>query len=205
MQTALFYDTETTGVPVWNSPSEDPCQPHIIQIAAELCDESNGKTIDQLCVLVQPDGWEIPDEIVQLTGITNERAARDGVPIQDAMRTFLALWRKATFRIGHNESFDMRMVRIEMMRQLDHDDPFHDQWKGAPAFCTQSKSTKIVNLPPTEKMLAAGRKTPKSPTLSEAYRYFTGNDLADAHDTATDVMATKAVYYGIKAATGVPA
>jgi DNA polymerase-3 subunit epsilon len=198
MELILFYDTETSGLPEWSLPSEDPSQPHITQLAAQLCDERNGNTVASMDVLIAPDGWIIPPELEVLTGITNERATAEGILIVDAMRTFIEMWRRATMRVGHNESFDARMVRIEMMRQLDHDDPFHDDWKKAPAFCTQGKSTKIINLPPTEKMKAAGRKHAKSPNLGEAYQFFTGKLLDGAHNAAVDLMATKVVYYGIK-------
>jgi len=198
MELILLYDTETTGLPEWSLPSEDPAQPHITQIAAQLCDEANGNTVAMLDTLIAPDGWFIPPELELLTGITNERAAAEGMLIVDAMRTFVEMWRRAAMRVGHNESFDARMVRIEMMRQLDHDDPFHEDWKKAPAFCTQGKSTKIINLPPTAKMLAAGRKNAKSPNLGEAYQFFTGKPLEGAHNAGVDLMATKEVYYGIK-------
>lgn len=198
MNTALFYDTETNGLPIWSLPSEDPSQPHITQLAAELCDESNGNVLASMDVLIKPDGWTIPEEIAAMTGITTERALSEGIPLSDALTQFTSLWRRATLRVGHNESFDARMVRIEYLRELDHDDPFHDEWKSAPAFCTQGKCTKIVNLPPTEKMLAAGRKHAKSPNLAEAYEFFTGKKLEGAHNAAVDLAGCKAVYYGIK-------
>lgn len=198
MTPILFYDTETSGLPQWSLPSEDPSQPHITQIAAELHDEDTGTTLAFMDLLIRPDGWTIPKDLEALTGITNEKAQRFGVPIEKAMPLLLSMWRKAELRIAHNESFDMRMVRIEMMRLMTHDAPIHDEWKTAPAFCTQSKSTKIINLPPTEKMLAAGRRTPKSPNLGEAFRHFTGNDLVGAHNAAIDLAACRTVYYGIK-------
>lgn len=199
MDLILFYDTETSGLPIWSMPSEDPCQPHITQIAAELCDEANGNTLDRMSVIIQPDGWTIPDDIAELTGITTERATAEGIPIGLALAQFISMWRKAALRAGHNESFDMRMVRIELMRSPDHGHEFADEWKASPSFCTQSKSTKIINLPPTEKMLAAGRKHAKSPNLAEAYRHFTGTELVGAHDAAVDVLGAKTVYYGIRA------
>ncbi|MDW3683059.1 3'-5' exonuclease [Cupriavidus sp. CV2] len=198
MTPILFYDSEATGIPQWSLPSEDPSQPHITQIAAELHDEDTGTTLAFMDLLIKPDGWAIPEELEALTGITNEKAERFGVPIEKALALLLGLWRKADLRVAHNESFDARMIRIEMMRMLDHVAPIHDQWKATPAFCTQSKSTKIINLPPTEKMLAAGRRTPKSPNLGEAYRHFTGTEMVGAHNAAIDLAACRTVYYGIK-------
>ncbi len=200
MDLIIFYDTETNGLPQWNLPSEDPSQPHVTQLAAELCDERSGNTIATMDVLIKPDGWTIPDDLAQLTGITTERAIADGIPLADALQQFTGMWRRTAMRVGHNESFDARMLRIEYFRVLPVDDPFHDQWKGGAAFCTQGKSTKIINLPPTAKMLAAGRKHAKSPNLGEAYEYFTGKKLEGAHNAAVDLAATKAVYYSIKQA-----
>lgn len=198
MDLILFYDTETNGLPFWGLPSEDPSQPHVTQIAAELCDEHNGNVLASMDVLIKPDGWTIPGEIAALTGITTERALAEGIDRADALSRFTDMWRRAALRAGHNESFDARMLRIEYFRELDHDDAFHDEWKTAPAFCTQGKSTKIINLPPTEKMRAAGRKHAKSPNLGEAYLFFAGKPLDGAHDARVDLMATKIVYYGIK-------
>lgn len=208
MKTILFYDTETSGLPEWSKPSEDPCQPHVTQIAAELCVEETGETLAALNMIVRPDGWTIPQELQDLTGITMERAARFGVPARVALHSFIELWLNSDVRCAHNESFDMRMLRICLMRdahysgltmETDADPaPFADYWKKAPAFCTQTNSVKIINLPPTPKMVAARRMGPKSPNLGEAYQFFTGKALEGAHNAQVDIMACKAVYYGIK-------
>ena len=39
MKLAIFYDTETTGIPLFSEPSEHPGQPHIVQLAACLVDQ----------------------------------------------------------------------------------------------------------------------------------------------------------------------
>ena len=44
MKKILFYDTETTGLPLWSQPSEHPDQPRVVQLAALLCDEEPEKT-----------------------------------------------------------------------------------------------------------------------------------------------------------------
>jgi DNA polymerase III subunit epsilon len=198
MTPILAYDTETSGLPLWDKPSEDPAQPRIIQLAAELFDDDTGNTLAGMNLIIKPDGWTIPAEIEELIGITNELALLVGVPIKIALDTFMGMWRRATLRCAHNESFDMRMVRIELMRVEGYGPEIADEWKAAPAFCTQGKSTKIINLPPTEKMLRAGRKHAKSPNLGEAYKFFTGKDLEGAHNAAVDLSACKQVYFGIK-------
>lgn len=205
MKTILFYDNETNGLPEWSLPSEHPSQPHVTQLAAELCVEETGETIAEMCMIIRPDGWTIPLELQQMTGITMERAMDEGVAADIVLRRFLDMWTGTGQRCAHNESFDMRMIRIEIMRHADYstrqvgDMMFADHWKTAPAYCTQGNSVKILNLPPTEKMIRARRKGPKSPNLGEAYQFFTGKPLEGAHDARVDVMACKEIYYGIKA------
>lgn len=208
MKTILFYDSETTGLPNWGVPSEDPSQPHITQLAAELCIEETGETLGAMNMIIRPEGFDIPLELQELTGITMARAAMAGVPVRTAMDAFLELWSNADLRCAHNESFDARMLRINIMRcsywngqevqTSEGDVSFADYFKAAPAFCTQANSTKILNLPPTPKMVAAKRKGPKSPNLGEAYEFFTGKKLEGAHNAQVDIMACKAVYYGIR-------
>lgn len=48
MNTALFYDCETQGIPLFKEPSEHPEQPHIVQVAACLVDVDTRKTLAQL-------------------------------------------------------------------------------------------------------------------------------------------------------------
>jgi len=209
MKTIIFFDTETTGIPLYNKPSNDPGQPYITELAAQLCVEETGEVLGAMNVLIRPHGWEIPDEIQTLTGITMDLARRAGVPMEFALELFLNLWRNADMRCAHGEPFDMRLVRIALKRDevyatenIRGEDglqiPFADYWKDAPRFCTIAASTKILNLPPTEKMVAAKRTGPKSPNLSEAYEFFTGMPLEGAHRAMVDVDACKAVYYGIK-------
>jgi DNA polymerase-3 subunit epsilon len=203
---ALFYDTETQGLPLFNEPSEDPRQPHIVQLAACLIDLGTKARIATMNVIVRPDGWEIPDEVAAIHGITTERAMDVGVPESVALGMFLQLWRFRT-RIAHNESFDARIIRIALMRFGT--DGLHwsqslasapaDVWKDSPAECTQALATPIMKLPPTAKMMAAGRNHHKSANLREAYQYFTGKELAGAHNAMVDVQACMAVWFAIKA------
>ena len=193
----LIYDTETTGIPDWNKPSEDPCQPSVTQLCAELLDDDTGEVFAGMNFIIKPDGWTIPPDLETLTGITNEKAQAVGVDMRLVLPVFLSMWQRADQRVAHNESFDMRMVRIEIFR-AGMGEVEADKWKAGKAFDTCKSSQDIVNLPPTEKMLATGRRWPKPPNLGEAYRHFTGTALENAHNAAVDVMACKTIYLSLK-------
>ncbi|MBI5255397.1 MAG: 3'-5' exonuclease [Burkholderiales bacterium] len=201
MKPALFYDTETTGLPLFSEPSEDPRQPHIVQLAACLIDIDTRTMIAGMDVIVRPDGWTIPDEVAQIHGITTEKAIDLGVGENVALSLFLDLWGSAAFRVGHNESFD---ARIAMKRHLpyamsdEQANALADTWKAGSAECTARLATPICALPPTEKMKAARRFHSKTPNLQEAFRHFFGREFEDSHSANADVQACIAVYFAIK-------
>lgn len=196
MRTAIFYDTETTGLPLFNEPSEDPRQPHIVQLAACLVDLDKRETISSMDMIIEPDGWVIPDEVAAIHGITTEHAQAFGVSESLAVGMFLSLWERSQRRIAHNESFDARILRIALMR---HESPAEaDTWKAGLAECTQILSTPILKLPPTAKMIAARRNHHKSANLGEAYEFFTGKKLEGAHRAMVDVTACMDVYFAIQ-------
>lgn len=194
---SLFYDTETTGLPDWAKPSEDPCQPRITQLCAELVDDETGEVLAAMHTLIKPDGWTIPPDLEALTGITTQRCEDFGVPMALVLPVFIQMHDCANHRVAHNESFDMRMIRIELFRD-GATEVEADLWKKAPAFCTCNSAKPIVNLPPTPKMLAKGMNSPKPPNLGEAYLHFTGKKLEGAHNATIDVAACKAVYFALR-------
>jgi DNA polymerase-3 subunit epsilon len=199
MRTALFYDTETSGLPLFNDPSDDPRQPHIVQLGACLVDLDTRAELASLDVICRPDGWVIPDEVANVHGITTERAKLLGISELIALHLFVELWACADVRIAHNEQFDARILRIALKRNQHEVLPHHDAWAAGAAECTAKLSTPILKLPPTPKMRAAGRFHHKTPNLGEAFKHFTGNDLVGAHSAMVDVRARMAVYFAIKA------
>ena len=206
MKTAIFYDTETTGLPDFKAPSEAEHQPHIVQLAACLVDLDTRKTIASMDVIVRPAGWIIPDDIAKIHGITTEHAIDVGIPESLAVGMFMELWGHRV-RIAHNEQFDARILRIALMRHQG--DVFHspsgksiaDIWKEGKADCTAKLASPICKIPPTAKMVAAGFNKFKTANLSEAYRHFIGRDFENAHSAMADVQACMAVYFEIKGAS----
>jgi DNA polymerase-3 subunit epsilon len=75
----LGYDTETTGLPLWHDPSDDPRQPHLIQLAMILFDMS-GREVSRWSNLVKPgDGAVMAPEAFDAHGISLEQARDEGV------------------------------------------------------------------------------------------------------------------------------
>lgn len=110
----LVFDTETTGIPEFSKPSDDPGQPHVVDIACSLYD-GIGLEIGRFDAIINP-GVEIPDEVAQIHGITTEIAREHGIPPGEALDRFLELVRRAAVIVGHNVSFDIRMMRIMAAR-----------------------------------------------------------------------------------------
>ena len=183
-----FFDCETTGLPVWKSPSEDPCQPHIVEIAALLCNEA-GIIVDRFEALIRPAGWTITPEMTAIHGITNEMAMDLGISEAEALEGFMALHSRASLRVAHNITFDDRIVRIALMRYQDEEraNAFKD---GSEKYCTCFRSRSTVALPDN-----------KLPNLGEAYQHFTGEPLAIAHRAMPDTLATRRIYHGLEGIT----
>ncbi|GAP37342.1 3'-5' exonuclease [Piscinibacter sakaiensis] len=197
MNPVLFYDTETSGLPLFDQPSEDPRQPHLVQLGACLVDLDTRRTLSTMDVMVRPDGWTIPDEVAAVHGITTEMASDLGVPEPIAVSMLLDLWAAGRrLRIAHNEPFDARILRIALKRYRD--DETADAWKAGGARCTQLLSTPILKLPPTEKMKAARRFHHKSANLGEAYQHFMGKPLQGAHSALVDVHGCMEVFFAIQ-------
>lgn len=189
----FIYDTETSGIPLFNDPSESPDQPHIVDIHARLYD-GEGNLIDFIDAMVKPDGWTIPDDVAAIHGITTEMAHDLGISESEAVDQFVSLYERAALRIAHNVSFDDRIMRIAFMRFRGED--FANWFREQPKFCTCQTTTNIVKCPPTEKMIRAGRgRQFKQPKVGEALLHFTGEELTNAHRAMPDTIACARVYH----------
>jgi DNA polymerase III subunit epsilon len=192
----LVWDTETTSIPLWDKPSLDPGQPHLVQFVGLIFDQATGDEIDYYSELIRPDGWAIPDDTVKIHGITTEHALEHGVPEVEPARWFYKTAVQADRVVGFSVDFDIRIMRIAMKRAGipgEHLEKFSVMIK-TKKYDIKHKCTPICRLPPTPKMMASGRKTYKDPTLKEAVKGVLGEEMADAHDARADVLATKRIY-----------
>ena len=180
----LAFDTETTDLPRPHLDLDHRAQPHLLQFAGIVFDE-RGTELDRLFTKVRPPSDALLSaQAYAAHGITLEEAFHFGVGVSEVFRWFALAARRSTCIIGHNVCFDLKIMAIIAARLNE------TGWSTSPeTFCTMAQSTPLVNLPPTPRMVAAGRFHPKSPSLSECIRHFFGEEHSDAHDAVADVRA----------------
>lgn len=192
----LFFDTETTGFVLERQPVEDAGQPHIVQLAAQLCYD-NGDVVSGFNLVVDP-GVSIPKKASDVHGITDDVAAKFGVSPGFALELFTHLYRQADTIVAHNIKFDKLVMEAQIYRIHERVMPLRK-----PLFCTMEAASPILNLPPTERMVAAGFNKPKPPKLEECIKHFFNEELEGAHDAMVDVIACRRVYFHLKGETNV--
>ena len=183
MNEILGFDTETTGLPNWKTPSGGDDQPHIVQLAAMRINEETQEVKQSLDVIIKPDGWVIPEETIEVHGITQEYAMDVGVPEKTALEMFLAMHEGCSKRIAYNTTFDNRIIRIATKRYST--DEVMDAWKAGKYECAMQMARKAS-------------PASKPHKLEAAYKIFTGKKLVDAHNALADTQACMEVYFAAK-------
>lgn len=183
-----FFDTETSGLPVWNEPSGSANQPHIVEVAVLLY-TADGAPLMKYCALVKPDGWEIHPEAQARHGITLEELERAGIDERVAVDRALELIEMASVRVAHVRSFDDRIFRIALKRF--YGDEKAEEFKARAGECTALLAKPVCQIP--------GKKGIKQPTLGEALRHLTGGkEFEGAHRAFADAQACARVYFLLK-------
>ena len=173
----MVYDTETTGLPDFKAPSTSPHQPHLCEVSALLYDR-NDLLIDRYEALVRPDGWDISAEAQAIHQIPMEKMVNEGLPEKQVIEGFLKFHKRAGIRVGHNESFDARIIRIGILRYLDEGTAA--EWKSAPSFCTCAT--------------ARARKVSPTNGLQMVYKSLIGKTMGVAHRAHEDAEACAEIY-----------
>jgi DNA polymerase-3 subunit epsilon len=191
----MCFDTETTGLPVFDRKSDHPSQPHLVEYTAMLVDGETRQELAFEAMLIQPQGWRITQEMTDIHGISDEEARKRGVPERIAVQTHIAMLKKADLVIGYNVAFDLRIMRIAMLRCGVSRETLDQIAASTKRHCVMQQATPACRIPPTDKMMAAGFKKWKSPNLTEATKAIFGEDLEGAHDSRIDTLATLRLYW----------
>ena len=181
----LFFDTETTGLPVEGGHT-NPAQPRLVQIAAILTDPQF-KVRGMLYSLVRPEGFEIPVEASNIHGITTEIALAQGMTLRAVLYYFLRMYSKSTRVIAHNLDYDKLVMRAEYHR-LGADDLVPKA-----EYCTMKAATPILKLPKTN-----GKAGFKWPKVKECLKFFFNEEEPEgAHDALVDTQSLIRIYRAI--------
>ncbi len=174
----LIFDTETTGLPRdYSAPITDLDNwPRLVQLAWQMHDHT-GKLMSSGNYIVKPEGFTIPFNSEKIHGISTKRALKEGHDLEYVLLEFRKDIDKAHFLIGHNVSFDEKVMGAEFLRKK-----VASGIMDTPKIDTKDESTEYCAIP--------GARGYKWPTLTELHKKLFGVDFDDAHDAAADVEAT---------------
>lgn len=193
----IAFDFETEDLVDFKLRSHDPSHPHIVSMALVTYGE-DGTELSSRYVIAKPvNGSVSTPKALATHGISEDQRNTEGIPEDHVIALYLVAMARATIRIAHNESFDRRIARIAMTR-AGYQRDLIEFIEGRSTFCTLDAAKPIVNLPPTDKMLAAGFTGPKPPSLSECFRHFFNEDMVGAHGALADARGAGRLFWHLK-------
>ena len=194
----LVFDTETTGLPEkYASIYEHDKWPHIIQLSYILYDMSNNTTHVKDNYIKINSNIVIPIESYNIHKIDHEILNEKGVHIISALREFNEYLKKADIVVGHNISFDKRIIIVECLR--NNIPQYFTTFKGKervykPEFCTMKKTTEYCNIEKISKK--TNKPFIKTPSLTELYLILFPESILpkELHNSLVDILITLKCY-----------
>lgn len=185
----LFFDTETTGLPLdWNAPVTLLSNwPRLVQLAYLIYDE-NEKLVEEKEFIIKPEGFNIPIESSRVHHITTERALAEGWSLVGVLRNFLNTLHCQKYLIAHNMNFDEKIVGAELLR-AGLPNALDDKER----FCTMVSTVDFCAIPS-----ASMRQQFKYPRLNELYYKLFAEDFSDAHHALTDARVCAKCFFELK-------
>ena len=201
----VVFDTETTGLPKTKVIAPDTLHqwPHIVQFSYVVYDSSLNVLLDQFDRIIRlPPNITIPDEAVNIHHITNEKSAREGLPLNEVLNEFFYYAQCADKIVGHNVEFDINMLKVELCRMIyNNNNEYANKqiWKQDLHFlsnfegfiCTMKDSVQLCNLQAVNRNGEAYIKFPKLVELHQTLFASVPNGL---HNSLYDVLITLRCY-----------
>ena len=188
-----MFDTETTGLPVGRNPSirETKKWPHIVQLSCILFDTDTNEIIRSYDTVVKvPDNIKISEESISLHGISRDISNTRGLPVKDVLKEFNQMLIASDKVIGHNISFDKRVVMVESIR-LYISQYFTIDGARKPEYCTMKNSVDICKI---EKVGKDGDKYFKYPSLTELHDKLFQKTPKNVHNSMVDILVCLRCY-----------
>ena len=212
MKIAVF-DTETTGLPkskIINDLSLS-LWPYIVQFSYIIYDTELQKIIKTVDLIIKiPENINISDEVSDIHGITNFISQTSQYKIEDALIHFSKdyLNYNIDLIVGHNLSFDINMLKVELMREINiqNSDNLHIKREfsqlleilndmnpnSSELYCTMQETIELCNLKTTTKY---GKDYVKFPKLNELHMKLFNSSPRNLHNSLNDVLICFRCYY----------
>jgi DNA polymerase-3 subunit epsilon len=180
----LIFDTETTGLPPKNTPTNQTDKwPHIVQLSWVIYNDETGQVEEEKDNIISL-GTHIPisAESTAIHGITSEISRAKGVPIDVALFDFKLAVNRCGKIVAHNLEFDKNMIQVEFYRARIFNNMFPPV-----GYCTMKQGTPICKL---VKVWDDGTTSFKYPKLVELYYALFGADAPapeGLHNAKVDV------------------
>jgi DNA polymerase III epsilon subunit-like protein len=217
----MVFDTETTGLPQTKFINTDTLHlwPHIVQFSYTIYDTEKNELVDSTDFIIKvSDSVTISSESMKIHKITNEISADKGVEIEKVIREFIDLLTTVDLLVGHNISFDLNMVKVEMMRIIQFNErkvtprqlrnyksDLDYLYKYKNIYCTLRESIHLCNIFTVNKY---GKKYLKFPKLLELHEKLFDSTPMNLHNSFNDILVTLRcfikLYYDIDLDTHCP-
>jgi DNA polymerase III epsilon subunit-like protein len=208
---ALVFDTETTGLPETRIISQDTLNlwPHIVQFSYAIYDVCLNEivVIKDFIIKVKKDVI-ISEESAKIHGITNKISEKKGKEFAVVLKEFFNDLQQTDILVGHNVSFDINMVKIELIRLIYSADinltyeerknykfNLHYLSHHSNIVCTIKESVDICNLKAIDKF---GKEYLKYPKLVELHQVLFGSIPNNLHNALNDILITLRCYIQLK-------
>jgi len=209
---ALIFDTETTGLPKTKTINPELLHdwPYIVQFSYIVFDLSLLKIVHTKDYIVKlPENVSIPSDSTAIHGITNEMCSSKGFNLESIFQEFFYYINDVDIVVGHNVSFDIDMIKIELLRLIYSTKLTNRQLKGFKSdfycmsnlydlkkvCCTLQDSIELCNIQAVNKY---GRTYTKFPKLSELHETLFNTTPLNLHNSLNDILVTLRCFVKLK-------
>ena len=205
----LVFDTETTGLPETKIINPDTLKlwPHIVEFSYIVYDTDENDIVESFDTIIKvKEDVIIPDESVKLHHITNKISAKDGRNIDVVLDNFFYQLQNVDLLVGHNITFDINMVTIELLRLINDNNIVKEEKMGYKQnlhfltnfkyiYCTLKESIVLCNIKSVNKF---GKEYVKFPRLNELHEKLFESTPNKLHNSFNDILVTLRCFMKLK-------
>lgn len=207
----LVFDTETTGLPKSKIMNPDMLNlwPHIVQFSYVIYDTALNDIVESKDAIVKiKDGITIPEDSIKIHGVTNEISQKNGISIEFILNEFFYHLRNVDLLVGHNISFDINMIKVELLRFIYEANSYisenesraykfnlHFLTNYKNIYCTLHESINLCNIKAIDKF---GKEYIKFPKLLELHQKLFESTPNNLHNSFNDILITLRCFMKLK-------